>query len=164
MLCFVFVDTRLLFLPDRRNFQSPCSTCEERQIDVCMNASCAFQHFCDIHGPQILLCTEAQPYVHEHGGTQEENLNAIYSQYIKPEQPQYIKSEHPQGKAECKVNVCKKETDRVKQVLSFSRVRSPPMVCCSPPLTPSIICYSSLRRRHPIKIYSKIYVTHAYEV
>ena len=83
--------------------RSPCSTCEERQIDVCMNASCAFQHFCDIHGPQILLCTEAKPYAHDDGDTQEDNLNAFYSQYIK--------STQPQDKVECKVNACKKERD-----------------------------------------------------
>ncbi|CAF1396116.1 unnamed protein product [Adineta ricciae] len=57
-----------------------------------MNASCALQHFCDLHGPQILLCTEARTYIP--GDNDDEDLKAFYSQYIK--------SENPQGKVECK--------------------------------------------------------------
>jgi hypothetical protein len=61
-----------------------------------MNASCALQHFCDLHGPQILLCTESRTYVQDSNDNDEEDLKAFYSQYIK--------SENPQGKVECKVN------------------------------------------------------------
>ncbi|CAF1020708.1 unnamed protein product [Rotaria sordida] len=59
-----------------------------------MSASCALQHFCDIHGPQILLCTEERTYIHDLNDNDNEGLKAFYSQYIK--------SEHPQGKVECK--------------------------------------------------------------
>lgn len=61
-----------------------------------MNASCALQHFCDIHGPQILLCTEARTYVQDVNNDDDEDLKTFYSQYIK--------SENPQGKVECKVS------------------------------------------------------------
>ncbi|CAF3424184.1 unnamed protein product [Rotaria sp. Silwood1] len=59
-----------------------------------MNASCALQHFCDIHGPQILLCTEERTYIHDLNDNDNEGLKAFYAQYIKPE--------HAQEKVECK--------------------------------------------------------------
>jgi mannose-6-phosphate isomerase class I len=62
-----------------------------------MNASCALQHFCDLHGPQILLCTEGRTYIHDANDNDNEDLKTFYSQYIK--------SEHPQGKIECKVRL-----------------------------------------------------------
>jgi len=61
-----------------------------------MNASCALQHFCDIHGPQILLCTDTRTYIHDVNDNDDEDLKTFYSQYIK--------SESSQGKIECKVN------------------------------------------------------------
>lgn len=60
-----------------------------------MNASCALQHFCDLHGPQILLCTEAKTYAREITEHDNDDLKIFYSQYIK--------SENPHGKLECKV-------------------------------------------------------------
>lgn len=60
-----------------------------------MNAACALQHFCDIHGPQILLCTEERTYIHDLNDNDNEGLKAFYAQYIK--------SEHNQEKVECKV-------------------------------------------------------------
>lgn len=65
-------------------------------VDVFMNASCALQHFCDIHGPQILLCTDTRNYIQDVNDNDDGDLKAFFSQYIK--------SEHPQGKIECKVN------------------------------------------------------------
>ncbi|CAF1004965.1 unnamed protein product [Adineta steineri] len=59
-----------------------------------MNASCALQHFCDTHGPQILLCTEGRPYTHDRNDNDNEILKTIYSQYIK--------SDNSQGKVACK--------------------------------------------------------------
>ncbi len=60
-----------------------------------MNASCALQHFCDLHGPQILLCTEGRTYIPDLNDNDNEDLKTFYSQYIR--------SEYPQGKIECKV-------------------------------------------------------------
>jgi hypothetical protein len=60
-----------------------------------MNAACALQHFCDIHGPQTLLCTEGQTYIHDLNDNDNEDLKAFYSQYNK--------AENPQEKNECKV-------------------------------------------------------------
>jgi hypothetical protein len=60
-----------------------------------MNASCALQHFCDLHGPQILLCTDTKAYVQDSNDNDDEDLKTFYSQYIK--------SENPQEKVECKV-------------------------------------------------------------
>ena len=60
-----------------------------------MNAACALQHFCDIHGPQILFCTEARTFIQDVDDHDDETLKTIYSQYIK--------SENAQGKVECKV-------------------------------------------------------------
>jgi hypothetical protein len=62
-----------------------------------MNASCALQHFCDLHGPKILLCTEAKIYVQDSNDNEEDQLKAFYSQYVK--------SENPQNKVDCKVNM-----------------------------------------------------------
>ena len=60
-----------------------------------MNASCALQHFCDLHGPQILLCTEEKTYIPDLNDNDNEDLNVFYSQYIR--------SENPHGKKECRV-------------------------------------------------------------
>ena len=62
-----------------------------------MNASCALQHFCDIHGPQILLCTEARTYISDENDKDDEDLKIFYSQYIN--------SETIQNKSECKVKI-----------------------------------------------------------
>ncbi len=43
-----------------------------------MNASCALQHFCDIHGPQILLCTEGRTYIVNSNDTDNEDLKTFY--------------------------------------------------------------------------------------
>ncbi|CAF0783594.1 unnamed protein product [Adineta steineri] len=59
-----------------------------------MNASCALQHFCDLHGPQTLLCTEQRAHIQNANDNDDEDIKAFYSQYIK--------SENPQGKVECK--------------------------------------------------------------
>jgi len=59
-----------------------------------MNASCALQHFCDIHGPQILLCTDTRSYIQD-VDDDDEDLKTFFSQYVK--------SESTQGKTECKV-------------------------------------------------------------
>lgn len=67
-----------------------------------MNASCALQHFCDLHGPQILLCTEGRTYIHDANDNDNEDLKVFYSQYVK--------SENSQGKLGCKVIKKKKET------------------------------------------------------
>lgn len=61
-----------------------------------MNASCALQHFCDIHGAQILLCTDTRNYIQNADDNDDTELNTFYSQYIK--------SENPRGQVECKVN------------------------------------------------------------
>ncbi len=53
-----------------------------------MNASCALQHFCDLHGPQILLCTEGRTYIHDINDNDNEDLKIFYSQYIKSENTQ----------------------------------------------------------------------------
>lgn len=60
-----------------------------------MNASCALQHFCDIHGPQILLCTEGRTYIVNSNDTDNEDLKTFYSQYIRPDKSK--------EKIECKV-------------------------------------------------------------
>lgn len=60
-----------------------------------MNASCALQHFCDLHGPQILLCTEGRTFIHDINDNENDDLKIFYSQYVK--------SENPQGKIECRV-------------------------------------------------------------
>lgn len=65
-----------------------------------MNASCALQHFCDIHGPQILLCTEGRTYIVNSNDTDNEDLKTFYSQYIR--------SDKSKEKIECKVRFKKK--------------------------------------------------------
>jgi len=65
-----------------------------------MNASCALQHFCDIHGPQILLCTEGRTYIVNSNDTDNEDLKTFYSQYIR--------SDKSKEKIECKVRFQKK--------------------------------------------------------
>ena len=60
-----------------------------------MNASCALQHFCDLHGPQILLCTETKTYIRKIDDYDNDNLKTFYSQYVK--------SENVPNKIECKV-------------------------------------------------------------
>ena len=72
-----------------------------------MNVSCALQHFCDLHGPQILLCTEGRTYVHDINDNDNEDLKTFYSQYIK--------SENPQEKTECKV----KKINFVKKLIFY---------------------------------------------
>ncbi|CAF0727764.1 unnamed protein product [Didymodactylos carnosus] len=47
-----------------------------------MNASVFLHHFCDLHGPTILLCTETQ-YIHD--CDDDDMLKLFYSQYIKAE-------------------------------------------------------------------------------
>lgn len=64
-----------------------------------MNASCALQHFCDIHGPQILLCTEGRTYVFNSNDNENEDLKTFYSQYIR--------SNNTKEKNECKVRIRK---------------------------------------------------------
>ncbi|CAF4221748.1 unnamed protein product [Rotaria sp. Silwood2] len=88
-----------------------------------MNASCALQHFCDIHGPQILLCTEARTYVQDSNDNDDEDLKTFYSQYIK--------SENPQGKVECKSctlssdNVLVSSIDSLNHMLYISSSSTP---------------------------------------
>ncbi|CAF1124957.1 unnamed protein product [Rotaria sordida] len=88
-----------------------------------MNASCALQHFCDIHGPQILLCTEAKTYIQDLNDNDDEDLKTFYSQYIK--------SEHPQGKVECKSctlssdNILVSSIDSVNHMLYISSSSTP---------------------------------------
>lgn len=65
-----------------------------------MNASCALHHFCDLHGPQILLCTEERTYIHDLTDSDNEGLKAFYAQYIR--------SEYCQAKVKCKVTKTKK--------------------------------------------------------
>lgn len=60
-----------------------------------MNASCALQHFCDLHGPQILLCTEGRNYIPDFNDNDNEDLKVFYSQYIR--------SENSHGRSECRV-------------------------------------------------------------
>jgi hypothetical protein len=60
-----------------------------------MNASCVLHHFCDFHGPQILLCTDTKTHIQDLNDNDDEDLKTFYSRYIK--------SENPQGKVECKV-------------------------------------------------------------
>lgn len=60
-----------------------------------MNATCVLQHFCDYHGPQTLLCTEVKGNIQDSTDTEQENLRAIFSQYVK--------AENLSSKAECKV-------------------------------------------------------------
>jgi len=59
-----------------------------------MNATCALQHFCDYHGPQTLLCTEVKGNIQDSTDTEQENLRAIFSQYVK--------AENPPSKGDCK--------------------------------------------------------------
>ncbi len=46
---------------------------------VLMNASCAFQHFCDLYGPQILLCRDTKAYVQDSNDNDDEDLKTFYS-------------------------------------------------------------------------------------
>ena len=60
-----------------------------------MNTSCALQHFCDLHGPQTLLCTEEKVYMHDSKDIDNEGLKTFFSQYFRPE--------NALGKVKCKV-------------------------------------------------------------
>ncbi|UJR23480.1 hypothetical protein I4U23_026479 [Adineta vaga] len=59
-----------------------------------MNALCALHHFCDLHGPQTLVCTEGRTYIHDFNDNDNEDLKTYYSRYIN--------AEHVQEKAQCK--------------------------------------------------------------
>ncbi|CAF3068379.1 unnamed protein product [Rotaria socialis] len=88
-----------------------------------MNAACALQHFCDIHGPQILLCTEGRTYTHDLNDTDNDGLKAFYAQYIK--------TEHSQEKLECKSCTLSSDvvlvstTDSINQMLYISASSTP---------------------------------------
>lgn len=86
-----------------------------------MNASCALQHFCDLHGPQILLFTEERTYIHDLNDNDNESLKAFYAQYLK--------SEHIQDKVKCQVRTKKKyKNNLLKFLLFFSHARYHRMV------------------------------------
>ncbi|CAF3132197.1 unnamed protein product [Rotaria socialis] len=97
-----------------------------------MNASCALQHFCDLHGPQILLCTEARTHVQDPNDNDDEVLKTVYSQYIK--------SENLQGKVECKS--CTLSSDHVL-VSSIDSVNH--MLYISSPSTPNQELFKNTR-------------------
>ena len=123
-----------------------------------MNATCALQHFCDYHGPQTLLCTEVKGNIQDSTDTEQENLRAIFSQYVK--------AENPPSKGDCKVK--KFKSIRLlfigfRQFL-FSPVRCHQRKFLSRPSTQQIICYTSRHHRHRIKNYSKIFEMRVFEV
>lgn len=62
-----------------------------------MNVSCALQHFCDLHGPQILFCTETRPYIGALRDQVDDNLKVFFSEYFRPG--------NPQETARCKVKI-----------------------------------------------------------
>jgi hypothetical protein len=80
-----------------------------------MNASCALQHFCDIHGPQILLCTEGRTYIHDLNDNDNEEIKTFYSQYNK--------AENPQEKNRCKVKKSVKITKLTFDLVMYIIIR-----------------------------------------
>ncbi|CAF2058038.1 unnamed protein product [Rotaria magnacalcarata] len=88
-----------------------------------MNAACALQHFCEIHGPQILLCTEERTYIHDLNDTENDGLKAFYAQYIK--------TEHSQARLECKSCTLSSDvilastTDSINRMLYISSSSTP---------------------------------------
>ncbi|UJR25424.1 hypothetical protein I4U23_006771 [Adineta vaga] len=97
-----------------------------------MNASCALQHFCDLHGPQILLCTEARTFIQGANDNDDEDLKTFYSQYIK--------SENPQGKSECKSCTLSPESTLVSTIDSINH-----MLYISSPSTPNQDLFKNIR-------------------
>lgn len=77
-----------------------------------MNASCALQHFCDIHGPQILLCTEGRTYVFNSNDNDNEDLKTFYSQYIR--------SDNSKERIECKSCTLSSESSLISTI-DFSK-------------------------------------------
>ncbi|CAF0789835.1 unnamed protein product [Adineta ricciae] len=53
-----------------------------------MNALCALHHFCDLHGPQTLLCTEGRTYIQDYNDNDNEELKTYYSQFMNAKSPQ----------------------------------------------------------------------------
>ena len=60
-----------------------------------MNALCALHHFCDLHGPQTLLCTEGRTYIQDYSDNDNEELKTYYSQFMN--------AKNPQEKTQCQV-------------------------------------------------------------
>lgn len=97
-----------------------------------MNASCALQHFCDIHGPQILLCTDTRSYIQDVNDDDEEDLKTFYSQYVK--------SENTQEKPECKSCTLSSESILISTVDSVNH-----MVYISSQSTPNQELFKTVR-------------------
>ena len=77
---------------ERTNTSISCSF----DANFFMNASCALHHFCDSHGLQILLCTEAKIFLRTLDNVDNEILKTFYSQYV-------VTSDNGSERSECKV-------------------------------------------------------------